>query len=223
MSDTTIPSLRRCTKCGVEYPATLEYFHKHSSDTGKLRSRCKSCVKDANRDWRRRNPLLVKEKERRRCTEKRQEKRREWDRKRHLRAGDEIRARVRKWKEDNPQRRRVTHQRREARKRSLPNTLTHEQWQRAVEYFHGCCAACGRQANDLFSTHTLAMDHWIPLNSPNCPGTTALNCIPLCHGEGGCNNSKHDRLPEEWLVHKFGKRKAIEILKRIKDYFDSLT
>ena len=37
---TPIPS-KRCTKCGVEYPATTEYFPKRSKDV--LRTECKKC------------------------------------------------------------------------------------------------------------------------------------------------------------------------------------
>jgi len=43
--------------------------------------------------------------------------------------------------------------------------------------------------------------------------------IPLCHGLGGCNNSKSDKDPEPWLTKRFGKRKAAVILKRIHAYF----
>jgi len=51
-------------------------------------------------------------------------------------------------------------------------------------------------------------------------GTTADNIVPLCSGEDGCNNSKHNAMPEVWLVLKFGKRKARVILQRILEYFE---
>lgn len=44
-NDTT----KTCTKCGKEYPATTEYFHKHSKNI--LRSRCKSCVNSENNQY----------------------------------------------------------------------------------------------------------------------------------------------------------------------------
>lgn len=137
----------------------------------------------------------------------------------------ETRKRINQQRKNNPKHKallKVSYQKRQARKRDLPNTLTTEQWQFAVEYFNGCCAVCGRPLKDLFSTHTTSMDHWIPLSSPDCPGTTANNCIPLCHGEGGCNGSKNNRPPMEWLVKKYGKRKARMIMKRIQEYFDAL-
>lgn len=115
-------------------------------------------------------------------------------------------------------------QRKRARKLSLPHTLTAQEWQHALNYFNGCCAVCGRQLNDMFGEFKAAMDHWIPLSykGDDNPGTVATNIVPLCHGVDGCNNSKHNKLPDVWLKHKFSTRKANEIMKRIQDYFDSL-
>lgn len=109
---------------------------------------------------------------------------------------------------------------RRARKRSLRDDFTIEQQQYALEHFNHCCAACGRQFHDLFGERTLSLDHWIPLSSPDCPGTTVTNMIPLCHGIDGCNSRKNARDPNEWLVSQFGKRKAREILGRIEAYFE---
>jgi len=120
----------------------------------------------------------------------------------------------------NPEICKASAQRREARKRALPATLTAQEWQYAIDYFHGCCAVCGRPLKDLFATHTAAMDHWLPLSKGG--GTTAGNILPLCHGKDGCNNRKNDALPEAWLVRQFGKHKAKKILARINAYFLSI-
>lgn len=112
----------------------------------------------------------------------------------------------------------VTSNRRRARKQTLPDTFTATDWQFTLTHFNGCCAACGRQPGFW---HTLAADHWIPLNSPDCPGTVAWNIVPLCHGNGGCNNQKKSRDAAEWLIEKFGKRKGRAILRRIEAFLDS--
>lgn len=113
---------------------------------------------------------------------------------------------------------------RRAKRRCLPAELTVKQIKLARAYFNGCCAVCGR-APDFW--HTIALDHWIPLSSPHCPGTTAANTLPLCHStkgvlgnDSGCNNSKSGSDPEEWLIAKFGSRKAKIVLKRIQNYFE---
>lgn len=109
--------------------------------------------------------------------------------------------------------------RRRARKRSFPDAFTLQDKIRAFEYFEYRCAVCGRPRG---LWHTLAMDHWIPLDSPDCPGTVPVNMVPLCHGVDGCNNSKINRDALEWLTQHFGKRKAKQIFERVQVYFDSL-
>lgn len=130
---------------------------------------------------------------------------------------DKHRKRVQAWRKNNPEKSRLIKQSRRARERHLPNTLTIEQWQNALIYFNDCCAVCGKPQG---LWHTLAMDHWIPLNSPECVGTVPENIIPLCHGQNGCNNSKADNDAVEWLVSRFGNRRAREILIRINTYFE---
>lgn len=104
----------------------------------------------------------------------------------------------------------------ESRKRNLPADLTPEQWQFALDYFGGCCAYCGKHPG-LFDV--LCVEHYVPMSSPDCEGTTVTNCVPACHGLSGCNNSKRNKDPETWVITAFGKRKGRKILKRIADYF----
>ena len=72
---------------------------------------------------------------------------------------------------------------------------------------------------------TLADDHFIPLNAMECPGTVIENMLPACHAmkSGGgsldCNRSKSDNNPHQWLIERFGKRKAAKIEKAIDAYF----
>lgn len=140
-------------------------------------------------------------------------------RKRHP---DRIKAQYARYQRNNLEKIRAKKQRRTARLKSLPATFAFSDWQCCLDYFDNRCAVCGRPRGFW---HTIAMDHWIPLSNPICPGTIPTNIIPLCHAlkDGtGCNNSKNNRDPVEWLTEKFGKRKANKILKRIQAYFDSL-
>ena len=36
-------TVKTCKKCGKEYPATTEYFHKNSQRADKLQTFCKNC------------------------------------------------------------------------------------------------------------------------------------------------------------------------------------
>jgi len=138
----------------------------------------------------------------------------------HAEHREKKRSYAREYNRLYPEMMKVRFQRRRARQRGLPAEYAAADWLRALDYFNGCCAVCGRQLSDLFGTHTAAQDHWIPLSAPDCPGTIPTNMVPLCHGIDGCNNSKHNRPPDEWLIERFGKRKAAAILRRIAEYFE---
>ncbi len=102
------------------------------------------------------------------------------------------------------------------RKRSLPHTFSQEDWERALEYWGYRCAVCGRPRG---LWHTLAADHWLPLTHPDCPGTVPTNIVPLCHGEGGCNNSKGKKMPDVWLEERLGKKQGFQKGVEIDAYF----
>jgi hypothetical protein len=120
------------------------------------------------------------------------------------------------------QKNKLKRQIRRTREENLPVAYSPDDWQRALDFFGGCCAVCGRQPG---LWNVIAADHWIPINSDSCPGTVPWNIVPLCHdkrgGSGGCNNSKRDKPAGEWLVEKYGKRKGAAILRRIEVYLES--
>jgi len=190
------PPLRKCTKCGVEFPATAEYFCRNKSKKNRLNSECKTCASENARRWAQANP------------EKHRENARRW-----AQANPE---KARRRYQVNPEKVRENVRRRRSRKHSLPHTFTVETWEACLNYFHGCCAYCGAQ-RDFWSP--LHQDHYIPLTTPDCPGTIPTNIVPACRT---CNSSKKDANPLEWLTRKFGKRQAKVIAARIQAYFDSL-
>lgn len=90
-------------------------------------------------------------------------------------------------------------------------------WVNCKAFFNNACAVCGRNIFPLDATITLAPDHWQPISKNG--NSTPLNIIPLCHGLGGCNNSKKDYDPIEWLLSRYGTRQANIILARVEAYF----
>lgn len=195
------------------------YYEKHRSE--RIQKRKEYYASNRDRVLAKRRENIVAEREQRREYERNNKHKRlaYWSRPENV----ERRKRLsQNYKDKNPDAVRLVREKRRTRKFALPYDFTRRDWEYACNYFHGCCAVCERQLSDLFSTHTAAMDHWIPIASPNCPGTIKSNIIPLCHGKDGCNNSKGASDPVEWLNRKFGKRRAREILKRIQAYFDSL-
>lgn len=222
MTEPIIP-YKTCTCCNQSLPATTEFFNKRERGLYGLYAQCKKCrnktVAKYATKYRENHRERTREsaaKYRANNLEKTREKSREWNRKNK----PSIYAANKAYLERNPEKIRLDSSRRRSRKRAVPHTLTMQDWQHALDFFNGCCAVCGRQSQDLFGERTIAADHWIPLSKGG--GTTPENIIPLCHGVDGCNNTKSNKDPEQWLVERYGKAKAKQILARIQAYFDKL-
>lgn len=278
---------KRCRNCGIEYPATREYFHGKKPNKDQLNNWCKSCRREksrryradnyeevqerkrkyyeanreaileakrqnywANRDTylnhnkqrRRKNPDKVKEyngqyykahrsrvqegsqrwraANRSRVQENsrkyylaNQGKAKEYSRKYYHENREAARDIARRWYANNPEKSLLLIQRRRARKQALPDTLTVEQWLKALVYWENCCAYCGKHVEKL------TLDHYIPLISSDCPGTVATNALPACRN---CNSSKKNKEAFVWLVFRFGEARAHEIQLHILAYFDTI-
>lgn len=191
---------KACTLCKRILPATAEYFHKSAYTKTGWNSQCKDCRRKHYYD----NHEIIREKNNAAV--------KDWTR----RNKDRIAKRTRIWGMNNRPKTRAAFQRRRARLLNLPFEFTGDDWQRALEYFQGCCAVCGRPQG---LWHTLAQDHWIPITDPHCPGTVPSNIVPLCHGADGCNNLKSNIEPSKWLRTRYGKRKAERIQQRIEAFF----
>lgn len=188
---------KRCAECGELKP--FEEFSKQSSAKSGIRSRCKQCDNAHSRTYRDNNRDTLIEKDRRYRREN-EEKRRESRRRYNAEHYDLVMT---------------YYHRRKARKRGLPDTYTVDDWQRALNYWRGCCAYCGNPPGFLPGME-ISREHFIPLSHSECPGTVPANIIPVCKA---CNSSKLNRDAAEWLTWKFGRRKAEQILARITAYF----
>lgn len=237
-----LAGFKRCTRgeqCthpdGPILPATIDFFTPRKNSKSPFTSWCKVCLaadqcarrnrdRDAfneqRRDYYKTNNEVVKASN---------------ARYRNKDMGKQ-RRRTKAWRDANPEKsrqggmlwqtkypekkrelNRVIIQKRRARKISLPDGFTLHDWQRCLEYFHNCCAVCGKPFESNKTTHA---DHWIPLSSVNCPGTIPVNIIPLCGGKDGCNNSKHKKHPLDWLIDKFGEEFAYRKFSEIQTYFE---
>lgn len=77
-----------CTKCGEEKPATLEYWSKHKTGKGGLKSYCKGCKKAHDKEYRKINSELLRQK----------------DRDKYASDREKYRLKTKQWRENNKER-----------------------------------------------------------------------------------------------------------------------
>lgn len=227
-------NFKKCTRCQQIFPATPEFFYRSKNYSSGLLPRCKFCERERSARYDATNREKVRAYYRNyRATHI--ERQRDWERQwslnnkdkvsatqeryhqRHPGKSSELRRRAHK---NHPETARTAHLRRRARERGLPDKFTSQDWLFALNYWNNSCTVCGCiPGKDPNGPHVLAADHWIPLANPNCPGTVTTNIVPLCHGKRGCNASKANRDPFNWLARRFGEEQATEIVARVEAYF----
>jgi hypothetical protein len=123
----------------------------------------------------------------------------------------------RRWAKSHPDKCREKDHYRRSIIRGLESGFKSEDWYRALDWFHGACAYCGNSPSFFDISKVLHQEHHIPVIKGG--GYTKSNIIPACQS---CNFSKGQIDPVEWLAIKFGKRKAKQIDRRIRMYFNEV-
>ncbi|MDM5212646.1 HNH endonuclease signature motif containing protein [Peribacillus sp. NJ4] len=192
-----------CTSCKELKPLT---------DFWKRRTKCKSCLKDRNREWYENNKehVAIKGKEYRENNFEKLKAQKEEYKKANK---ENYRRYLREWKKRNKEKvkidNRIATSVRRARLLSLPYDFSQEDWDNTLEHFDFRCSYCG-------SNDKLQQEHVIPLSSGG--GTTRDNIIPAC---SICNNQKNNKDFEDWY---FGyEHFSIERLVKIKEFIEHNT
>lgn len=193
--------LKRCSKCGYEYPATSDYFH-HATPT-RLRPECKKCACEHVQRWRVTNADKVAETRSRYNTEHHDkviDSKRRWREKHpsghrgtrytHSLTIEEKREIDRRRYYANKERSRAKKRNREALKRAAEGTHTDADVRAQYKRQHGKCYYCQTKVGNIYH-----VDHVIPLSrgGSNGPDNLVIACPK-------CNRSKHDKLPSEWTA-----------------------
>lgn len=205
MSDSTIP-LKKCTKCGNEYPATTEFFTKDKRGKYGLNYYCKSCQKKANEDYRKTHKQQMREATRRwiqahpdqqssnvqRWVSTHREQIRKTSGVYRERKREQIRQWTRLWIKRNPDKVRQHHHNRRARKHSAIGTHTDVDIAAQLKRQRGCCyyAACGH----CKLGNKYHVEHVIPLTRKGARNDMS-NIVLSCPS---CNLKKGTKLPHEW-------------------------
>lgn len=217
MSSSIIEQSQKCTKCGEEYPATLEYWHRDNARKDGLRCYCKFCVREAHQHWYKTNFEKVRNKARhwyKTNSERARENGRRWrkanpekirEKVKHYQKihPDRIREKNKRWYKANLKKARengrrrykansekalVKNHKRRARKQQAGGSFSNKDIQLMMINQRGRCWYCQCDIRDGYH-----IDHRIPLSrgGTNDPSNLVLACA-------SCNLSKHNKLPHEW-------------------------
>lgn len=111
---------------------------------------------------------------------------------------EQIKVKIIEWRKNNPHFKKVSEHNRMARKRSLPNTFSTEEYEYMMNFFDGKCALTGSE--------DIQIDHVIPLKIGHA-GTVFGNMIPL---NSPLNSSKQDKNIFEWFKETKGENNLSE-------------
>jgi len=179
--------MKICTRCHEEKDESE--FSRRGTE-GRLRSRCRPCRQKDYLDYIQ-DPKAA-------------EHSREYHKQWYLDHKERVTNQSREWIRNNPEKRRAliraNQERRMARARNLPATLTQEEWNKALALFGNRCAYCDRASPKLHQ------EHFIPIVMGG--GYEAGNIIPACPT---CNHIKKAKPPLKFL----GIQKYAEIMLRI--------
>ncbi len=156
--------------------------------------------REANRGYRKEQAAKYNEENKeylKECSRKRyrknlvqnRERNNKYHRKYYQRNKRRIKKRNKEYRALNPERHRIIKQRRRARKRQLPATLTEDQWQETLEACNHKCVYCGAPWKDG--------EHFVPESKGG--GYTVNNILPACKR---CNLTKSDKDPFDFIKNR---------------------
>lgn len=97
---------------------------------------------------------------------------------------------------NNPENARAKRHAEKSRRKGCEGSYTGSEFESLKDKYNRCCISCGRNEEELIKAGLqIVPDHVYPLLPKSGPkGINYIwNIQPLCHGIGGCNNSKHNR------------------------------
>jgi 5-methylcytosine-specific restriction endonuclease McrA len=163
-----------CPRCNVQKPHTEEFFRRRGPSEGwYLSSWCKTCCADH-----------AKKKQADRRADPKERVRLLEQKKRHRQSAKGVAA----------------HNRRSL----IANVLRKQRraagsWMWTIDLWEACKEMWGNRCVYCDAVEELTQDHFVPLFSPECPGTVPWNMVPACEG---CNASKRHRDAAVWCKDK---------------------
>lgn len=168
---------RTCTRCKVEQ--SLDCFYKDKCRKDDFSSHCKTCYANKHKEFRKNNPVKIKQKKTDLEIKKRKK---DW----YERNKDKAIVDNKNWREQNPAK--VLNANHLRRTRKLKNGLFLVTVKELNKLYSSACVYCG-------SEDGIQMDHVVPLSRG---GRHSIgNLVPAC---SKCNLSKGNKYLAEWLL-----------------------
>jgi 5-methylcytosine-specific restriction endonuclease McrA len=200
--------MKICSKCGIEksegeFTKRGNRLHSHCKECRKkYREQNKDKIKQYQKKYQEANKEKLAEKAKK-YREANKEKKKKYLAEYQEANKEKLAEKAKKYREANKEKiaeknrkynqtergktvRRLLEHKRRTLKTSLSFKLSKADIEHMFDYFDNSCANCG-------SNNNLALDHFIALTDPSCPGTVAWNIIPLCRS---CNSKKYNKKPE---------------------------
>lgn len=204
---------KTCKECGLQLPATTEFFYKAKFTTDSLNGKCKDCIKKYTKkhrvNYKAKNKEKIAEAKKEYCKNNK-DKVKSWNTK--YRQSNKlklnIKARIYYKSERGREINNINWHRKIARKMRLDVSFSIEDWKICKAYFNNSCAYCGDEASKL------QYEHFIPLSKEG--GFTKENILPSCQR---CNLSKKNNDFYEWYPKQ--KFYSVERIRLIENYIIS--
>ena len=208
MADEALGETIACSKCGAVKPWTLENFQMQK---GRLRRQCRKCrallQKDYGADWQAKNAEAVKARKREyreanlgkarassaKWAERNATRRAAcialWREANKDRVSECARARLRIWRQKNPEASIARSACRRAMRAAAPGKHGAADIRTIYANQHGKCAYCQKDVGRDYH-----VDHYVPLSKggSNWPSNLRIACPR-------CNMSKRDKMPEDFM------------------------
>jgi len=180
-------TMKICSKCGKEYPATNEYFGWKYKAKRILRAECKRCMAEyAKQKHLINKDAITKQTKQYRLANK-----------------DAITERKKRYRQEHAEECNITTHRHKAKKRNLPRTLTVLQWEETKLHFDNRCCYCNREL-------PLTQDHFVPVTKGGW--YVKNNIVAACNS---CNSSKCSQDALGWYTKQtfYSKSRQAKIIK----------
>lgn len=206
---TSDSTTKACTKCGNEYPATLEYFYSEPRRPSGMRTECKVCTKKRSKTWTEAHPdrrlQITRDYRVRHPNADREyyernkksilDKNKAWakahpevNRLAAKRYAEKNPDHVLLWSRRNPHKAKTIKNRYRINKKNANGMHTAREVEALYLEQNGLCAYCGIRIYDDYQ-----LDHVIPLSRNGDDNIT--NILLSC---AACNQSKSNRTLAEW-------------------------